>query len=355
MVFGKEGFAYFLALNTDHMDLEEYDLLTGGKTRSWAVPGVGILAGLTVNADQTKIVLWDGYDVTVVDTVAEAVHHVVRENTIRDVKWLPDAAGLAAVETIGFMEAAVTFFSPVLAVEKSIDIPNCSSSLEIAPDGKTAMLSPTFCNKDPVSVIDLAGREFVENLPGFGPVTFAPDGSYAVAFARRADLEEVAGITTQTAYSILFIDLGDLSYKVVELGADLPIYTITPDGELVLLYTEEASDEYEGIIVIDVANEEVRATEGPSVDLDEFVMTPDSKSVFLLDGGTFYRLDTAALTVSELTLDCGTHFTDPADCVADHIMIVPDGSQVILGFTSEVDFALYDPANYLITDILTMQ
>src|SRR4029078_8758241 len=61
----------------------------------------------------------------------------------------------------------------------AFDVPNCASTLAITPDGTRAFLSPTSCQLDPVSLLDLTQdtEAWVRNLPGFGPLAMAKDGA----------------------------------------------------------------------------------------------------------------------------------------------------------------------------------
>lgn len=357
MVFGKKEFAYLFTVASTKSYLEEFNLATGNITRSWEVLGVGNHPKMAINGSNSIVALWSSYKLMLINIGNDKISELRSEDPMVDVKWIPKVNEVAVVRGSGFMETKVTFYSEELEEIKDFDVPNCASSLEISPDGLTGMISPTDCNMDPVSIIDLKKREFVKNIPGFGPVAFAPDGSYAVAFARKDDLLEVAGIETETSYSIIFINTSTYEYGVLELGEDLPIYTITPDGELVLLYSNFGTEEYQGIFVIDVLEQEVRYSDSEynNVPLDEFVMTPDSKSVFMLHYTKFYKLDLDTLNIKKIEIDCGDYYEESIMCKANEIMIKPDGSKIILGMISGDDFAIFDPVKMIVTEILGMK
>jgi hypothetical protein len=261
---------------------------------------------------------------------------------LADVRWLPGSGDLSVVLDPAGGEIA----SEVVIVDRDsgardvIHVPNCASSLEVAPDGRTALLAPTFCQADPVSVIDLETRTFRKNLPGFGPVAYSPDGAYAVAFGRQADLLQVAGIHTDTLYSLLFIDMDTMQLDVVELGSDLPVYSVTPDGEVVLLYSNWQSDYYDGITIVDFATRALRQTVGPIVELSEYVATEDGALVYLIDGGLF-RLDVASGEIEFVTLDCA-ELAAAGKCTPSTVNSLPGTDWLVLGFVPEPVFALFD-------------
>ena len=124
-------------------------------------------------------------------------------------------------------------------VEDQILFPNCADELKIVPDQGLALLSPTHCLKksaqvsqDPISVIDLVARELVQNLPGFGPVAISPDGSRAVGFTRREVMEDEWDYHEQDApVGLLVLDIDSLSWRVLDYGDHMPVFTISPDGE----------------------------------------------------------------------------------------------------------------------------
>jgi hypothetical protein len=171
-------------------------------------------------------------------------------------------------------------------------------------------------------------------------VAWSPDGQYAVAFGRRDDLKAVAGIETTAAISLLFIDAATLDIDVLELGDDIPIYSVTPDGEVVLIYSIFNSSSYDGILMVDVATRTLRETSGPEVGLSEFVMSPDGQLVYLIDGGLF-RLDVESGSIGYVNLPCGGA-GEPTRCNPDLINLLPGGKTLVLGYKDIGEFGLYD-------------
>ena len=325
-------------------EVQEVSLATGQSLRTWTLDGLS--PAIAIDASGTHVAVWGasataGHTVTVIDLVASTKRTTVYDDTIVDAKWVPATGELAVVErTPTFSQTLVHFVGTGAAIASTTVVPNCPSTLQISPDGRTALLSPSFCSKDPVSVINLVTHAFVKNLPGFGPAAWSPDGRYAVAFGRRADLLEVAGIQTTARYSLLFFELPGLSMEVLELGDDLPIYSVTPDGEVVLLYSLIHGSAYDGIYMVDVQTRTIRETMGPEVDLREFVMTPDGQLVYLIDGGLF-QLDVSTGRIDYVQLPCGAPGM-PTRCNPDMVNILPNGQTLVLGYRDLAQFAFYD-------------
>lgn len=332
----------------DSKALNLVDLETGLVTRRERAPLNA--DALSYDARTGQLAAWarTGRDVTIVGPGRPLA--LSADRRLVDVAWLPDGA-LALVEDHTW--DGDTPSTRILVHEpgqpqngRPITIPNCASRLNLSPDGRLGMLAPTFCAKDPVSVIDIANRRFVENLPGFGPVAFSPDGDYAVAFGRQDDLATF-GIASETPYSLLFISTADLSLEVLDLGADLPTYTITPDGEVVLIYSVFKTASYDGIVMVDVATRTLRQTDGPEVDLSEFVMSDDGELVYLIDGGLF-RLDVQSGRIAYIRLPCGG-LGEPTQCNPDRINLLPDETTLVLGWRAARELAFFDIPSDAIT------
>lgn len=188
---------------------------------------------------------------------------------------------------------------------EEIEVPNCADELVVAPDGGHAFLAPTTCNKDPISVIDLHDNSFVRNLPGFGPVAQSPSGDEIVGFL---DLDEVdaslfddpADVPSGEQFHMMFIDTATLTYDFMQLGDTMPRYAMTPDGK-VLLVDSTGWFEDERLRVLDIPSRTIESASGPVVQLDDFVITSDSKHVYLLDGGLF-DLDIPARDVDAVSV-----------------------------------------------------
>jgi hypothetical protein len=143
------------------------------------------------------------------------------------------------------------------AAVTSVDVPNCEAPIAVTPNGARAFLSPTYCtpgasatpgetwtNPDPVSVIDLAatGATFVKNLPGFGPVAMAKDGSRVVAYldvkrmdpAMFTDQKQVPWVDGQR-YHLMTIDPSSLTFQLAPIGNAIPRFALTADGRGLLV------------------------------------------------------------------------------------------------------------------------
>lgn len=371
-VFGEPGEAFFAthhtlesdsttnATSTQGTTLTRVSLSTGAITRRWTSPRYS--NAMTRDPRSARVALWsfygpDGERVTLVDPRHDAVRELTSPRTLHDVGFLPDGA-LALVEATERVgedrspSTRITFVAPDLTSD-SLTVPNCASRLNISPDGRLGMLAPTFCGLDPVSVIDLPRRRFVENLPGFGPVVFSPDGEWALAFGRKADLESF-GIESETAFSLLFISTADLSIEVLDLGAELPTYTVTPDGEVVLIYSIFEQSSWDSIVLVDVSTRSIRFADGPDVDLSEFVMTSDGALVYLIDGGLF-RLDVASGQLDFVRVPCGGP-NQPSRCNPQLVNLLPDDETLVLGWRADPELAFFDiPSHRLMRTLVLPQ
>jgi hypothetical protein len=213
---------------------------------------------------------------------------------------------------------------------REIDVPNCSDELAITPDGKYGLLAPTRCRRDPVSVIDLEGGEFVRNLPGFGPVALAQEGALAVAFMDTNQLDESlfddpSQIPTEgSRYRLMLIDTATLEFDTIELGDDVPRYAVSPNGDLLLV---DAPDLWHDgrVRILDTHTRELKQLAGPSLTLENYVVTRDSSKVFLLDRGLF-RIALADLRV----------IAEPITFTPSRINITPDDRHLVLRESEDV-------------------
>ena len=368
-VFGTSGEAFFADTVTEperrYTRLARVSLIEGRRTASWTVDH--FTNAMTRDASTGRLALWsfygaDGATVSVVDPAANRVTALHTTDPLHDVSWLADGTLVLVerhtwkprepVETEGpdtppleDPSTPITFIAPS-GETSTITIPNCASRLNVSPDGTLAMVSPTFCQKDPVSLIDLRTRRFVENLPGFGPVAFSPDGEWALAFGRQADMATF-GITSETKYALLFISTRDHHVEVMDLGDDLPTYTITPDGEVVLIYSIFETSSWDGILLVDVNTRTMRTAQGPELDLTEFVMTSDGALVYLIDEG-LYRLDVATGTISYVQLTCGEP-GQPTRCNPELVNLLPDQQTLVLGWRRDPELAFFDIPEHRVT------
>jgi len=361
MAFAADDSAYFLTRLVgptgfgDHGLVEQVSLTTGRRLGSWPVP-VGS-ASLTYDERSDRIALWSLFrnDLHVLDPRSGTLRSFDLGRNLVDARWLPsgELGVVLATEFKGDLPTAeVVLFSPTWR-QRRFEVPNCASRLVVSPVTDLALMAPMECIKDPVSVIDLGRAAFVENLPGFGPVAFSPNGRTVVAFGRQADLA-LFGIKTGTPFSLLFIELDNrspgraaLTIDTLDIGDALPIYQVTPDGQVVLVYSVFDTASYDGIYLIDVATRSIRETSGPELPLDEFVITPDSRLVYLVQGG-LYRLDLDTGRIVFIRLECGG-IGEPAHCNPELINMLPGGDTLVLGWHFQPEYALFDIAHEVVT------
>lgn len=345
MAFANDGSAYFASGDGELGLIEKVSLASGRHLGRWALPREQLF--MTYDERTDRLAFWSplvSQQVFVLSPADGRVKILDFERPLVDVRWLPSgelATVTAHVWAGDEPRTEITLFAPTWG-KRRLTVPNCASRLVVSPVRDLAMLAPTDCRKDPVSVIDLARAAFVENLPGFGPVAFSPDGETAVAFGRQADLASF-GIDVGTPFALLFISTRDWTIETLDIGDALPLYSLTPDGQVVLVYSVFESASYDGIYLIDVATRTIRETTGPEVPLLEFVVTPDSRLVYLIEGGLF-RLDVATGEIAYVTLTCGD-IGEPSRCNPELVNLLPDGDTLVLGWRDDPEYALFDIAS----------
>ncbi len=230
------------------------------------------------------------------------------QDVLVDVQILPDSKRALAVEVHSWSGDEAQTRVSVLDLEtntkRTLQVPNCADRVAVSGDSKRALLAPTTCAKDPVSVIDLSegAEKFERNLPGFGPVALSPDGATAVAFLDRDNIDlslfddpsQVPDAATER-YHLMLIDTGTLKYEFAEAGSHLPRFAVTPDGNVLLV--DSAYIDKQGTRLFDVPSRSFKELSGPAVTLDNFVLTSDSKHAYVLQS-SLYDLDMAAATTS---------------------------------------------------------
>jgi hypothetical protein len=101
----------------------------------------------------------------------------------------------------------------------------------------------------------------------------------------------------------MLIDSRTLTYDFAEIGEALPRYTVTPDGNVLLVDSDGILSD-QRTRLFDVRTRSMRALSGPPVTLDNFVLTSDSKHAYVLDYGLF-DIDISRAGTSRLALDFG--------------------------------------------------
>lgn len=270
---------------------------------------------LDVSPDGARVVLGDGLSAHVLDaTTGRDVAALPRADGIQDLDFTPDGARFVVTGWTHRDEARRPWTTITLHASDDgrtlceVTVPNCSAELVLTTDGARGFLAPTFCGRDPVSVVDLADDRctFVQNLPGFGPVALSPDGDTVVAFVDRdaedpeaPPLPEAVKVSADR-YHLAFIDTSTLELETTPIGAALPRYTFTPDGRALLVdSTVEAMPA--PITILDVGARTFRTVSGPAIDLGEHVLTPDGARAFIVDDG-LWALDVAAASLARVEL-----------------------------------------------------
>jgi WD40 repeat protein len=297
---------------------------------SWDTSGFGTRPWLDVLEDDSKLVLTFERHVMIVDARSGAELFRTKDGEdIVDVDLTPDQKRLIVTRQHVWsgesVKTALELYDLSSYAKTVIEVPNCSDELVIAPDGGHAFLAPTTCSQDPISVIDLTMNRFQRNLPGFGPVAIAPDGELAIGFLDTDNIDpglfdDKAQIPASDAeqYHLMLIDTQTLKFSLVELGDTLPRYAVSPDGKLLLVDADSFWEDGR-VRVLDVNTRALEPVKGPDVRLDNYVVTRDSRRVFLLDQG-LYQIDLAERTAQAELIT----FTP------DNLNITPDDRTLVL-------------------------
>ncbi len=211
--------------------------------------------------------------IDIVDLTGTASGRVDLGLPVRDLDWSPVRYEMVLTLVAGATNtpnAKIAFVNPENhAIDGMVTVPNCADELKIQPNGTLGLLSPVACsqngfnagfvlnrgrfvdecpdpqpvqpqsgNFDPISVIDLDKRQFVENLPGFGPVVVTPDGQTAIGFTRRDDMVQQWGYNQIARTGLIKVDLDTLDWTVTEFGELEPSYVLSPDGQTLYTYTD---------------------------------------------------------------------------------------------------------------------
>lgn len=173
-------------------------------------------------------------------------------------------------------------------VKCQVAVENCTDEVVATADGRRAFLAPTFCGRDPVSVIDLEKCAVERTLPGFGPVALAAGGRWAVAFADRdADdgrLLPLAVKNSEERFHLLRIDPQTLAYEPIALGGWLPRYATTARATLLV---DTARKPAVQVRLVDLERGTVATTAGPAVPLEAYALAPDGQRAFVLSSGLY--------------------------------------------------------------------
>lgn len=271
---------------------------------------------LESSPDDRFVVAGDRHSVTVIDAASGrplATHSFAQP--LVDLEILPDSKRALIVEQHVWSgadpETHVTLIDLETSAKVTLTIPNCADDIVVSADGSRAFLAPTTCQKDPVSVLDLRpGYErFERNLPGFGPVARAPNGSTVVAFYDRqkadAALFDDSSLMPgpgSARYHLMLIDSRTLGYEFAEVGESLPRYAVTPDGN-VLLLDSDALLTQQTARLFDVPTRSFRSLSGPPLALDNFTLSSDSRHAYVLYETGLFDVNIPNANTSRLGLD----------------------------------------------------
>ena len=259
---------------------------------------------LAVSADDAHLAFAASDTLWLLDTSdGHVVHSAPLERPPVDLEFLPDDRRVLAVELHTFEDGApagsdaATFAKTRIDVldvgtgaVRTVSVPNCSDDLVVTGDGTRALLAPTVCSKDPISVVDLTegDESFVKNLPGFGPVVIAEDGVTAVGFldANQVDaalFDDSSRIPKPGAFHLMVIDSQTLDYSFYEYGPSLPRYALTPNGKLLLV--DDAGGFSPGRL-FDMTTRSFDWIDGPALRYEQAALSSDSSHAYVLSNPT---------------------------------------------------------------------
>lgn len=322
-----EGAGFFAITGDGATDRKLVAYSVAERRVRWSRPEPRGFEAMAVAALGGRLVAWSsGGGVTTIDAATgEERGHLATPQPVRDV----DVTGeiIVTEEHTGEPGKQMTTLRKAALADASqtcaLSVPNCSSELVIGATGERAFLAPTFCGRDPVSVVDLAGCTFEKNLPGFGPVALSEGRTTAVAFIDNlADDPEAPPLpddvkASATRYHLMFIDTVTLAYTTMPVGDELPRFAVTPDGK-VLLVDSFLSEE--NLRLLDIAKRQIVPITGPQVLLENYVMLRDSSAAFALFRSNLYRVDITQQRSSNVPLS----FTPTT------LNVTPSGSHVLL-------------------------
>lgn len=335
-----------------------------GSLRSYSLSERKVLWTQALRADDRKLdVSKDGKYVVVygsevsirsAETGAE-VGHLKPSNGIVDVDLTKDSAQVIVTEATEWSgDDADENALPVTRVTSlqmsdakvlcTLEATNCASELVVDAEGKQAYIAPSFCRRDPVTVLDLAGCRVRQTLPGFGPIALTADGTTGIAFIDNTREDPLAPPLPQavkdsaTRYHLMLFSTEDLSYRTLPVGGLAPRYALTPNGKHIVLdgvFTEQRGDQTitdSALRIVTVEDGAIRKVDHEAL-LQAYVMTPDSASAWYLWTGLF-ELDIAAATATELAMDQSVQALN----------ITPAGDYLLLrvGDSQSSSITLYD-------------
>lgn len=287
---------------------------------------------------------------TFVDLETGDTWSIATPEPIRDIDFPPDSSELlltssswneenVSIATIDFYDLATR------TILKTTRTENCADEVVLDRTRNLALLSPTRCSRDPISVVDYESRETLTRLPGFGPVAVSESLGLAVGFTRKADMETEWNYHDQTMeYGIIFVDLETFDWTVKDYGSHMPLFTMSPDGQFLYVYNASSGhyEEVEGQWVwqeepsnlsfydLNTLERHHVATDKPR--LDRFVWTRTGDTMFVLSKGHLYKVPAGQTTLSVVAL--------PYTLYPELINIRQQGDLLVLGESDQPLFHL---------------
>ena len=330
----------------------------------WQKPLYEPARGMQLAADGSRLVLW-GDRLQVLDPTQgelrgsfEVAGQIVDVDALGGVRLLVVTedprrrAGSSRSEDSRPARSATALQGPttVIHVRNLLDasprctvrVANCADELVVTPGGTRGLLAPTFCGRDPVTVIDLASCGVAATLPGFGPVALVNEGKTAVAFVADDVKEGASGArgeakSSGSRFGLSFIDTTTLAAETLALGEGLPRYATTPKGGSLVIDSAAGMMQ---IRLLPLATRVPLVVRGPAIALRNFVITPDERHLFAVLSG-LYDLDLTQGRIDSL----------PLTCLPFAINITPDGKTVLL-LDEQGRVHLMDPATHEIVAVI---
>jgi WD40 repeat protein len=293
------------------------------KMELWATPlGSNAMVDIRIesSSDDTRLIAAGPSHLSLLDAATgKSLAEQDLDQPLVDLALLPDGARALVVthevwssDAVPLPTSKVTVLALSDGKTRGFDVPNCASTLAITPDGARAFLSPTLCNKDPISLLDLTQdtEGWVKNLPGFGPLAMAKDGATAIAFLDTHNLDATlfadpdqipAHGDKDPEYYIMTLDTKSLAFELTVVGDTLPRYALTPDGDVLLV--DSALDAATPLRLFDTKTHAFRAVTGPQVRLDNFVIASDARHVYAIElASSLFDIDVQASLASPIEL-----------------------------------------------------
>ncbi|MDI3290275.1 hypothetical protein [Polyangium sp. 15x6] len=219
-----------------------------------------------------------------------------------------------------------------------IDVPNTAwdiafswSYVGISPDDKYVVFPVQKTEAQPngelasthmLLVLDTMTKE-VREVPGKGPVGFAPDGSTIVSYGDQdndgnQELWLIDAITLET------------EQEPVKISGGIN-YFISRDGNYVVVAPSATGTAR--LVLYDVDQDKSTQMDGPHLHLDEFVTRVGHKEMWLVEDESLYRIDLVEATATEVL----TSFAP------EHVNILPKRDRLVLDDASSNNLFFFDP------------